>query len=36
MHLEEAERAERRQRLEQLIPVARRIESRLGAGEPHP
>ena len=29
MHLEETDRAERRQRLEQLIPVARRIESRL-------
>lgn len=34
MHLEEAERAERRRRLEQLIPVARRIESRLEAGQP--
>jgi hypothetical protein len=34
MHLAEAERTERRRRLEQLIPVARRIESRLEAGEP--
>ena len=33
MHLEEAERTERRRRLEQLIPVARRIEARLEAGE---
>ena len=33
MHLAEAERAERRRRLEQLIPVARRIEARLEAGE---
>ena len=32
MHLEETERAERRRRLEQLIPVARRIEARLEAG----
>jgi hypothetical protein len=31
MHLEETERAERRRRLEQLIPVARRIEARLDA-----
>jgi hypothetical protein len=34
MQLEEAERAERRRRLEQLIPVARRIESRLDSGDP--
>ena len=34
MHLEEAERAERRRRLEQLIPVARRIEARLDSGKP--
>jgi hypothetical protein len=34
MQLEEAERAERRRRLEQLIPVARRIEARLEAGPP--
>jgi hypothetical protein len=34
MHLEEAERAERRQRLEQLIPVARRLEARLEAAAP--
>ena len=34
MQMEEAERAQRRRRLEQLIPVARRIESRLDAGEP--
>ena len=33
MHLAEAERTERRRRLEQLIPVARRIEARLEAGE---
>ncbi len=32
MHLEEAERAERRRRLEQLIPLARRIEARLDSG----
>jgi hypothetical protein len=36
MQLEEAERAERRRRLEQLIPVARRIEARLEAGERQP
>ncbi len=36
MHLAEAERTERHRRLEQLIPVARRIESRLEAGEPQP
>ncbi|MDO9530648.1 MAG: dynamin family protein [Deltaproteobacteria bacterium] len=34
MHLAEAERAERRRRLDQLIPLARRIEARLEAGEP--
>ena len=33
MHLAEAERAKRRQRLEELIPLARRIEARLEAGE---
>jgi hypothetical protein len=32
MHLAEAERAERRRRLDQLIPVARRIEARLDSG----
>jgi hypothetical protein len=31
MHLAEAERAERRRRLDQLIPLARRIEARLEA-----
>ena len=35
MQLAEAERTERRRRLEQLIPVARRLEARLEAGEPH-
>ncbi len=34
MHLAETERAERRRRLEQLIPLARRIEARLDSGEP--
>ncbi|PIU54042.1 MAG: hypothetical protein COS90_02935 [Deltaproteobacteria bacterium CG07_land_8_20_14_0_80_60_11] len=33
MHLAEAERADRRRRLDQLIPLARRIEARLEAGE---
>ena len=33
MHLAEEDRAERHRRLEQLIPVARRIEARLEAGE---
>jgi hypothetical protein len=33
MHLAEEDRAERRRRLEQLIPLARRIEARLAAGE---
>jgi hypothetical protein len=33
MHLAETERAEHRRRLEQLIPLARRIEARLEAGE---
>ena len=32
MHLAEAERANRRKRLEELIPLARRIEARLEAG----
>jgi hypothetical protein len=36
MHLAEAERAERRRRLDQLIPLARRIEARLEAGERQP
>lgn len=31
MHLAETERTERRRRLDQLIPLARRIESRLEA-----
>jgi hypothetical protein len=31
MHLEESQRAEHRRRLDQLIPLARRIESRLEA-----
>jgi hypothetical protein len=35
MHLEETDRAERRRRLEQLIPVAHRIESRLEAAGSH-
>jgi hypothetical protein len=34
MQLAEAERAERRRRLDQLIPLARRIESRLNSGKP--
>jgi hypothetical protein len=34
MHLAEAERADRRRRLDQLIPLARRIEARLDSGEP--
>jgi hypothetical protein len=34
MHLAEAERTERRRRLDLLIPLARRIEARLQAGEP--
>jgi len=34
MHLAEAERAHRRRRLDQLIPLARRIEARLDSGEP--
>jgi hypothetical protein len=33
MHLAEEERAQRRRRLEQLMPLARRIEARLEAGE---
>jgi hypothetical protein len=33
MHLAEAERAERHRRLDKLIPLARRIESRLEAPE---
>ena len=36
MHLAEAERADRRQRLAQLIPLARRIEARLDTGVPQP
>jgi hypothetical protein len=36
MHLAEAERAERRRRLDQLIPLARRIEARLEAGQCQP
>ncbi|MBM4300151.1 MAG: hypothetical protein FJ121_01260 [Deltaproteobacteria bacterium] len=36
MHLAEAERADRRRRLSQLIPLARRIEARLEAGERQP
>jgi hypothetical protein len=36
MQLEEAERAQRRRRLEQLIPLARRIEARLDSGRPQP
>jgi hypothetical protein len=36
MHLAEAERANRRRRLEELIPLARRIEARLAAGENQP
>jgi hypothetical protein len=36
MHLAETDRAERRRRLEHLIPVARRIEARLEAGERQP
>jgi hypothetical protein len=36
MHLAEAERADRRRRLSQLIPLARRIEARLEAGVPQP
>jgi hypothetical protein len=36
MQMEEAERAQRRRRLEQLIPVARRIEARLEAAGSQP
>jgi hypothetical protein len=36
MQLAEAERAERRRRLDQLIPLARRIEARLDSGVPQP
>ena len=36
MHLAEAERADRRRRLSQLIPLARRIEARLDTGIPQP
>jgi len=36
MHLEEAGRADRRRRLDQLIPLARRIEARLDSGERQP
>jgi hypothetical protein len=36
MHLAEAERADRRRRLNQLIPLARRIEARLDSGAPQP
>jgi hypothetical protein len=36
MHLAEADRADRRRRLSQLIPLARRIEARLEAGVPQP
>jgi len=36
MHLAEAERADRRRRLDQLIPLARRIEARLDSGVPQP
>jgi hypothetical protein len=36
MHLAEAERTARRRRLEELIPLARRIEARLATGETQP
>ena len=36
MHLAEEDRAQRRRRLEQFIPLARRIEARLEAGERQP